>query len=269
MGKKKKFNTKRHIVAVLALPVLLSYLYFLPPMPYFMLLILLLSMIAIWEFCAMYKVPARMYVPAVAAGGILLYVSCIYPAYFIHALMSAIFILLTLRLLFDREPSGCMNGIGPVFTSLVYVAGFMSFQWFLRTGNNGLEYIFLLYVTVWLSDSMAYYVGSYMGKHKLYPTISPNKTVEGAVGSVLGGIMGAVLMKAVFSIDTLPYMSAALTGAVLGFTSMIGDLIESMFKRDAGIKDSSNIIPGHGGILDKLDGQLVCGPVLYFLVRHF
>ena len=116
---------------------------------------------------------------------------------------------------------------------------------------------------------MAYYIGTYMGKHKLCPSISPKKTVEGAVGSILGGILGIVIAKFVFDIANMSFLCAVATGMVIGAAALTGDLVESMFKRDAGVKDSGNLIPGHGGMFDRIDGMLISGPVLYFIVRYF
>lgn len=161
-----------------------------------------------------------------------------------------------------------MSDIAPVTLGFFYISFFLSFQWLLRTGENGLQYIFLLYISVWLSDSMAYYIGTYMGRNKLYPAVSPNKTIEGAYGSVIGGILGVVIIKNIFHITRLSITGTIAIGTILGIAALTGDLIESMFKRDAGVKDSSNFIPGHGGILDKIDGFLVAGPVLYFIVRN-
>ena len=177
------------------------------------------------------------------------------------------FIMVLLRLFSAAAPSGSMQELGPLGTGFLYIAGLMSFQWFLRKTDLGLGYVFLLYISVWMSDSGAYYIGTYMGKRKLCPTISPNKTVEGAFGSILGGTLGAVISKFIFGIP-LSIAGIAVVGVIMGITAMTGDLIESMFKRDAGIKDSSTIIPGHGGILDKIDGMLVSGPVLYLIVRY-
>jgi phosphatidate cytidylyltransferase len=86
---------------------------------------------------------------------------------------------------------------------------------------------------------------------------------------LLGGALGAVIIRTIFNMPNLSLISAAAIGAVMGVAALLGDLIESMFKRDAGVKDSSVLIPGHGGVLDKLDGFLVAGPVLYFIVRGF
>jgi len=259
---------KRHIVALFVLPFFISYLYFLPPLPYFLALITVVGTIALWEFFAMYKVPGNLSVPGVAIGAVLIYLSSRYPEYFLHGIAVGMVILLLLRLFFMKEPSGSMREIGPLGVGFFYISGLISYQWFLRTEALGLEYIFLLYLTVWLSDSMALYIGSSIGRHKLCPSISPNKTVEGAFGSVIGGVLGAVITKTAFDMTEISFVSIIFIGVVMGITAMVGDLIESLFKRDAGIKDSSTIIPGHGGVLDKIDGMLVSGPILYLIVRY-
>jgi phosphatidate cytidylyltransferase len=160
-----------------------------------------------------------------------------------------------------------MSEIGPLGMGFFYVAGFLSFQWLLAEEILGKKYILLLYTSVWLADSMAYYIGTSYGRNKLYPSVSPNKTIEGAFGSIIGGILGALIIKYAAGIPDFSIAGAVGVGAVIGVAAIIGDLIESMFKRDAGVKDSGGLIPGHGGILDKLDGSLVAGPVLYLILR--
>jgi len=257
----------RHVIAAFFLPLFIAYLYYLPPSPYFMALLIVACMTALWEFYAMYKVPPKLSVPGVLMGGLLLYLSCIYPAFFIEGIFVALFLLLMIRLFADKTPSGCMTDMGPLSAGLFYVVIFLSFQWLLRSDALGKEYIFMLYTCVWLADGGAFYIGTYMGKNKLYPSISPNKTWEGAYGSLLGGALGAVIIRAVFNMP-VSLTAAAAIGVVIGVTALVGDLIESMFKRDAGVKDSGVFIPGHGGMLDKLDGMLVAGPVLYLIVRY-
>lgn len=262
-------NSKRLIVAVIVLPSLFAYIYFLPPFPYFLALLLGVSMLAMREFYVMYKVSQRLYLPAVVIGGILFYISCRHPAYFLYGIFLSFFLLLLLRLIAVRTPSGSMSELGPLGVGFFYIPGFLSVQWFLRTEVFGMEYIFLLYSSVWVADSAAYYIGTYIGKNKLYPAVSPNKTFEGAFGSIIGGVLGAFIIKIIFNIPNLTIMDVIVIGAILGIATVIGDLIESMFKRDAGVKDSSSLIPGHGGVLDKLDGLLIAGPVLYFILRYF
>jgi len=268
-GVKNSSFIKRHVAGALILPVLIAFVYYLPPWPYFLALLAVVAALAMWEFYTMYRVPARLYLPGIAIGAALFYLSCRHPEYFTFGVFSGLFLILLLRLLLVTTPSGCMSSLGPLVLGFFYIAFSLSFQWLLRTGENGLEYIFLLYASVWLSDSMAYYVGTYLGRNKLYPAVSPNKTIEGAFGSVAGGALGAVIIKNIFDIPGLSGTEAAAVGAALGTAALFGDLIESMFKRDAGVKDSSNIIPGHGGMLDKIDGFLAAGPILYFIVRRF
>ncbi|MBI5663726.1 MAG: phosphatidate cytidylyltransferase [Nitrospirae bacterium] len=266
-NKKTSSVVMRHIIAALFLPVFIAYIYYLPPLPYFMMLLIIACMTALWEFYAMYKVPAKLSVPGVILGGLLLYISCSYPELFLTSIFISLFILMLIRLFAEKTPSGCMTEIGPLAAGLFYVGIFLSFQWLLRSGPLGMEYIFMLYTCVWLADGGAFYIGTYMGKHKLYPSISPNKTWEGAYGSLIGGALGALIIRMIFDMP-LSIGSAVVIGAIIGVAALVGDLVESMFKRDAGVKDSGVFIPGHGGMLDKLDGMLVAGPVLYLLVRY-
>ncbi len=263
----KSSALKRHVAAAVVLPVFAAYVYYLPPFPYFLGLLVIVGMIAMRELFNMYRVPAELNIPGVLAGGILLYVFCSYSEYVVQGIFLAISVLILLRLIRAETPSGSMSDLGPVGIGFLYIAICISFQWFLREMENGLAYIFALYLSVWLADSMAYYIGTYMGRHKLCPSISPKKTVEGAVGSVLGGILGVVIVKVIFDISNMSILCAVATGIVMGITVITGDLIESMFKRDAGVKDSGTLMPGHGGIFDRIDGMLISGTALYFIVR--
>jgi len=130
----------------------------------------------------------------------------------------------------------------------------------------GPAWIIFLYGTIWGADSAAYYIGKGFGKRKLYESMSPNKTIEGGVASVVGGAICALLLQRILGVGLAPGL-ALVVGALVGGVTIVGDLVESMFKRDAGVKDSGTIIPGHGGLLDKIDGVLFAGPVLYWAVR--
>ncbi|UCD35088.1 MAG: phosphatidate cytidylyltransferase [Nitrospiraceae bacterium] len=266
---RKKSGTvfKRHFVAAAFVPLFIAYLYYLPPFPWFFALLLLAMMTALWEFYAMYRVTAVLRIPGVLLGGVLFYLFCHHPPLLMNGFFITLFLLMLIRLFSAKTPSGSMTEMGPLGMGLLYVGGFLGFQWLLRM-EAGMEYIFLLYASVWLADSGAFYMGTYLGRNKLYPSVSPNKTWEGAAGSVLGGVLGAVVIKTVFAMDGMSLAAATGTGVIMGIAALLGDLIESMFKRDAGVKDSGMFIPGHGGILDKLDGLLAAGPVLYLVVRY-
>lgn len=125
----------------------------------------------------------------------------------------------------------------------------------------------LLLTATWASDTFAYFVGRAIGKHKLAPLLSPKKTVEGAVG----GLLGAVLIGYLFGTfnPQLNMTAVILLGVLIGIASLMGDLVESAFKRQAKVKDSSQIIPGHGGVLDRFDSLLLTAPLVYYVVKLF
>jgi phosphatidate cytidylyltransferase len=141
----------------------------------------------------------------------------------------------------------------------------------LRTMDDeemGRDLIVLLLVVIWVGDTAAMYAGSLVGRHRLAPRISPKKSIEGAVAGVLGGIGGALLAH-VWWFHRLPVLHAVVIGVVLGVVGIAGDLSESILKRAAGAKDSSAILPGHGGILDRIDSLLFAGPALYYYYLLF
>jgi phosphatidate cytidylyltransferase len=169
-----------------------------------------------------------------------------------------------MRLLIKRDPLSALYDISPPILGLLYIPVLLAFQTWIR--KLGPEWIIFLYASVWASDTLAYYLGKWIGKRRLYKDVSPNKTVAGAVGSLIGGLIGVLLLR-VTIVSPLTISSAVLIGIMIGTISIVGDLVESMFKRDAGIKDSGVIIPGHGGILDKIDGVLFTSPVLYWILK--
>jgi len=133
---------------------------------------------------------------------------------------------------------------------------------YLDSGSGRRALLFLL-LCVWVCDSAAYYVGSALGRRKLAPQISPNKTIAGAVGGTLGAAGTAILLK---WLNLVPWsiFFALGAGLCIAVLAQIGDLAESMVKRDAGVKDSGSLIPGHGGILDRVDALFFAVPALYY-----
>lgn len=122
-----------------------------------------------------------------------------------------------------------------------------------------------IYVLVWINDTMAYVVGKSLGKNKLFERISPKKTIEGFAGGVLFAVLAGVIM-AVYYFKQSVWMWAIIA-LMVGILGTIGDLIESKFKRIAGVKDSGNIMPGHGGVLDRLDSIIFVGPFVFLLYQ--
>ena len=146
----------------------------------------------------------------------------------------------------------------------VYVGGMMSMYprtFYLPRGEH---WVLLGILSVSAGDALAYVTGRSVGKRKLAPAISPNKTVEGAVGGLAGSVACAVLYAYGF-IPSVPAWYAAAVGGAVGAFGQGGDLFESLLKRAAGVKDSGTLLPGHGGIFDRADGILAAGPPLYLL----
>jgi phosphatidate cytidylyltransferase len=132
----------------------------------------------------------------------------------------------------------------------------------------GLQWIFILLAVIWAGDTGALAAGRTWGKTPFAPRISPKKTYEGAVGGLLSGVLAAVLLQ-LFLFKELPLFHVILLSVVLGAFGQLGDLAESMLKRAAGTKDSSRLIPGHGGVLDRVDSLLFALPVLYLYLEWF
>jgi phosphatidate cytidylyltransferase len=131
---------------------------------------------------------------------------------------------------------------------------------------TGSSFVFLAFVVTWACDTGAYIVGSAVGRHSLLPRVSAKKTVEGAVGGLAFAIAGAVVACYTFA-GYLDLTQAVILGAAAGVIGQVGDLFESLIKRDAEVKDTSGLIPGHGGVLDRFDGLLFTGPLLYYYLK--
>ncbi|MBQ9615459.1 MAG: phosphatidate cytidylyltransferase [Selenomonadaceae bacterium] len=126
----------------------------------------------------------------------------------------------------------------------------------------GCAYVWVMFIGTWASDTFAYFTGSAIGSHKLCPSISPNKTVEGFLGSVVGTTASIAALGHLFFGFPLPEM--AVLGVLLSLFATLGDLVESVIKRHTGIKDSGSLIPGHGGVLDRFDSVLYTAPMVYY-----
>ncbi|TAE30736.1 MAG: phosphatidate cytidylyltransferase [Candidatus Kapaibacterium sp.] len=128
--------------------------------------------------------------------------------------------------------------------------------------------VFATFIGIWTCDSMAFFAGKAFGKHKLFERVSPNKSWEGAVVGFLSS-SAAFVALAYYLLPFLPLLHAGIIGGLVGIIGPFGDLVESLFKRDAGVKDSSNIIPGHGGVYDRFDAAMFVAPVVYVYVKIF
>ena len=148
---------------------------------------------------------------------------------------------------------------------IFYVAGLGGYYILIRNFEGGSSLVFFLLLIVWLGDIAAYYGGKIFGKKPLAPIISPNKTVEGAVAGLVGSLAAGFAGYWLFG--NMAMVHCLLLGLICGTIGQFGDLAESLLKRHAGIKNSGNLLPGHGGILDRIDGLLLAGPAFYCYLK--
>ena len=147
---------------------------------------------------------------------------------------------------------------------IAYVPLFVSFLVLIRNGSDGMGWIFFLLFIVFAGDTSALYVGSFYGRHKLSPAVSPGKTIEGSLGGLAANLIFGALAKVLF-LPGLTWPQTLLCSLLIGAAGQVGDLFESMLKRSSKVKDSGALLPGHGGILDRIDALLFAAPVAYFL----
>ncbi len=173
-----------------------------------------------------------------------------------------------------RNNKNVSSDIGVTLLGIFYIPFFLATllyskihvdRFFLSVENSGFKFIMILLAGIWICDTFAYGFGKFFGKHKLYTKVSPNKTIEGGVAGLIGAVCAFALAK-IFHCLPMEWPAAILFGLVVGVIGQTGDLVESWFKRDAGIKDSSNILPGHGGFLDRFDSLIFLSPAMFVLV---
>lgn len=175
----------------------------------------------------------------------------------------AVMAILMLNLLRIREEGLDMIRVGKVILGVMYVPLLMSHFILIRQEPAGIRWIFFILVLAFSGDIAAYYVGKGLGRRKLLPDVSPGKTVEGTIGLVVGSITGCILFRQLF-FPMLPVLHTVILGLVGSVAGQLGDLCESALKRAAGVKDSGTLLPGHGGILDRLDCLMFITPFVYY-----
>jgi len=242
---------------------------------YFLLsLVLLVVTISYWEFVSLAQKKGAF---AQKVTGEVISISTVLALfYYKPALLPIVFIGLILTMfveLYRKKGSPLLNASATLFGAFFFSILFGSFLLIrelpiihkFEYAEAG-QWIILLILATWICDSAAYFVGSSFGRHKLMPRISPNKSIEGAAAGFLFAILGAYICH-IWFIDTLSVLDSMAIGAIAGSFGQYGDLLESMLKRDAGVKDSSNLIPGHGGMLDRFDSLTLSAPVIYLYLQ--
>ena len=245
---------------------------------YYLALIDIMILIGLWEF---YKMMEAKGLRPYKALGILSGLALSWYVFFQQGVyanffLSVIFIgIMTLELV-RREKGLAVYHISVTIFGVFYVAWLGSHLILLRELPHlkeldyslGFSFVMVVFVLTWCYDTGAFFVGMWFGKHKIFPKVSPGKTAEGVLGGVIFSIIGSLAVRLILA----PYLSVihavglALISSIVG---QLGDLVESMIKRDVKIKDASATIPGHGGVLDRFDSVLFTSPLIYYFFKYF
>jgi phosphatidate cytidylyltransferase len=254
----------REATAFLLLPLIVAGIWFLPPWVYLS-AVWVIALLAAWELLAIIRrlEPTVQGLPALVAIGLALVAVWVGGLGHAGSVLAAIVLLLPTAYLLSRGPTAGASGAitGATFTAVYFAvaAGAMGLLRLAFPDPIGPRVVLLHCFAIWAGDSGAYYLGSRFGKHKLAPNVSPKKSWEGILGGTVGTFFGVWFCRTVFFAQ-LDWDVAWLVAAALSVLAPVGDLVESLFKRDAGVKDSSGLIPGHGGFLDRTDSLFFAAP---------
>ncbi|TXD32182.1 phosphatidate cytidylyltransferase [Lujinxingia vulgaris] len=276
MSKKKSDLIPRLITAIVALPLLISLIVYAPAWLFFA-FIALVGAISIWEFCGITfsaEHPGGRLIAMLLGVGLMNVLYFAEP-YFIPALAASTLAIFLYFLFAFKEQARVTHQIGSALTAILYGGVLITFIALLGRdgGDAGPMWILMTLAIVWASDTGAYFSGRAFGKHKLYPSVSPNKSVEGALGGVLASVIFALGFQALYNtlapdawntLSFLQILALAIPANILGQT---GDLAESLVKRAHNVKDSGTIIYGHGGILDRIDALFFASPWVYYFMK--
>lgn len=255
---------KRALTTVIGVP-LFVWVVVAVPRWVFALLVVAASALAAWELLRMFERAGRPgYSGLAVVGTAAVTASFATPGF--PGLTAVVFTLIVAVTLSVPVWVDSVSAVEPVATTMfaiVYVGWLLGHGLLLSLLADGAHLVLLLVGTTWAGESAAYVVGSALGRHPLAPVISPRKTVEGAVGQFTVSIVTAAGLGA-WLVPQWSMSTAILAGALLGIVGQVGDLVESAIKRSLGAKDTGGLIPGHGGVLDRLDGLLFNAPTLFY-----
>ena len=233
-------------------------------------ILMIISLIGMHEFLKVYSLEKTSFAVINYLATVVLYVF-IYlgkSQYLFPILLFVLMLILTVYVC--AFPKYKDTDMAKAFFGFVYITVLLSYVLRIRSMESGILLSFFILISSWGNDVCAYFVGSAIGKHKFSPKVSPNKSVEGFVGGVIGAGLIGYLFGVLFA-DGIPFsgMYCAMIAALGSIPAVIGDLAASAIKRDNGIKDYSNLIPGHGGMVDRIDSVLFTAPITYYLVALF
>lgn len=265
-----KNSTTRVLTALVGAPIIIGAVYLGGPV--LGLVVALLALGAqdeVYRLCEATGVRPHRWVGL--ALGALVALAPLWPPLLHAALAGTVLYVAALPFVAGREhlPAAFASTLGALVYPTALLATLTSLRLEAEAALPGLEPFWLtlsVFVVVWASDTLAYYTGRAFGKRPLAPRVSPKKTIEGALGGVLGAFLGVALLKGL-ALPSLDWPHVAVLALLGGVVSPLGDLAESRLKRAAGVKDSGTLLPGHGGLLDRFDALIVAAPLAYLYLR--
>lgn len=272
---------KRTLTLLVAIPLISSFIYWGSESAFLMITIIIAGT-AFYEYLSMNLTSSSLRSRLTI---VLLGVSCIFFARYYNPPSSSIesngvlpviiavvtlcvFVVLTTKLVLFPRKVVFQQPLSVIVIGIVYLCIYLSFLVLIRNGTDGVQWIFFILLVLWMGDTGAYIVGSIIGRIKLYPAVSPNKTIEGALAGLLFSLVAGLACKKIF-LPAISITHCILLTTGISLMGQLGDLCESVFKRERGFKDSGDILPGHGGILDRIDSLLFAAPFLYYYKAFF
>lgn len=262
-------NLKRVLVSIAAIPFILIAAYL--GGYYFFAFVALISLVSFYEFSLLVKNKGANV--NLILGAIIIFIFLL-NQFFNLIDIFAILILSSLSLLtvelFRNKGSAIFN-LGSTFLGIFYIGIFSAALISLRelyADKLGAYLIISIFASIWIGDSAAYYGGITFGRHKLFPRVSPKKSWEGAIFGFIFSV-GTMILARVLMLDFLSWTNVLVIGVIIGIVGQIGDLVESLLKRDSEVKDSSSLIPGHGGFFDRFDSLLFSAPAIWLYLNYF
>lgn len=269
-----KKSYARELTALAVAPAAIWITGWAPPMV-FVVTLTIIALLALWELLTMGRKKAYpIQRPVCLALMLLIVVACVHPDISLElGVYATLLVVPALYIFSGREIENALPATAVSVLGTLYVGMLAGALIRLRIdfGNiDGPRLVFFLLIVVWIGDAGAYYVGKRFGKHRLSPRISPKKTIEGGIGGVVVSLIAATVIHFTF-FRNFALVHALPIALVLSVAGVVGDLAESLWKRSADVKDSSGLIPGHGGFLDRFDSILFTAPILYaywYLLVH-
>jgi len=256
---------KRIITGLWGIPLLIAAVWFDKPIPWFTVLVAVWGVLAAFEF---YKLVAGTKAQPLTYFGLVWTLFFIISPHFnygfiVPLLLTSAVVLPLIWLLGRPKKEGAFLDWAWTLGGILYLGWLLSYFVALRGLEDGRNWVFFALFTTFASDTAAFFIGRAWGRHKLAPRISPGKTWEGTVA----GVFGAIIVSLLFTLlIPLGYWQAIVLGIIVSIFGQLSDLVESLFKRNMGVKDSSHLIPGHGGFLDRIDSVVFTGVVVYYYV---